>query len=261
MLLVKNTKSKKTTKSKSPNTPANQTSFSRRVWLVYGLKNRFFKGSAAILLVLMALPVIFTFLYALPYTQPASTIMIGRALTGQTVKRKWVDIENIAPVLAHSVMMSEDGQFCFHNGVDWKELTDVIDNAMDGEKTRGASTLPMQMVKNLFLWPQRSFIRKIFEIPYAMITNLVLTKRRSMEIYLNIVEWDEGIFGAEAASQHYFKRPASKLTRKQAALLAVSLPSPVSRNPAKPSKSLKKLARTIEKRAQQAGAYIKCLEQ
>ncbi len=156
--------------------------------------------------------------------------------------------------------MSEDGQFCFHRGVDWGELNAVIDDALDGEKTRGASTLPMQVAKNLFLWPHRSLIRKVFEIPYALFADLVWSKRRMMEIYLNMAEWDEGIFGIEAASQHYFKRPASRLTRSQAALLTVTLPNPAKRNPAKPSRALSKLARVIERRANQSGAYVKCLQ-
>jgi monofunctional biosynthetic peptidoglycan transglycosylase len=186
--------------------------------------------------------------------------MLARMFTGQSVDRRWIKLDDIASVVPQSVIMSEDGQFCSHRGVDWDELTAVIDDALDGEKTRGASTLPMQTVKNLFLWPQRSFIRKGFEIPYAIFADAVLPKHRIMEIYLNIAEWDEGIFGIEAASRHYFNRSASKLSRRQAALLTVTLPNPKKRNPAKPSRSLNRLAKIVEKRATQSGAYIKCLE-
>lgn len=223
--------------------------------------NRITKRLFAIVMILISLPIVFTFIYTIPGTKPVSTLMMGRALTGQPVERKWVDLEDVAPVVYQSVVMSEDGQFCGHRGVDWNELNAVIDNALDGERTRGASTIAMQTAKNLFLWPHRSFIRKAFEVPYAIFADFILGKKRLMEIYLNIAEWDEGVFGIEAASQHYFNRPASRLSRRQAALLTVSLPNPKGRNPAKPTKSLQRLARVIEKRAKQSGAYIKCLQE
>ena len=222
--------------------------------------NRRFRLLVLLLVLLLALPLVFTLVYALPGTQPVSTLMAARALTGQSVDRRWMPLENIAPVVYQSVIMSEDGQFCFHHGVDLAELNAVIGDALEGEKPRGASTIPMQTVKNLFLWPQRSFIRKGFEIPYAVFADLVWSKKRLFEIYINIAEFDEGIFGIEAASQHYFKRPAGKLSRRQAALLTVSLPNPKERNPAKPTKSLSRLARVIEKRGQRSGAYVGCLK-
>lgn len=239
----------------------------RRLWpgksgrLRRVLVNRYTKALTGIFLILAILPVAMMLVYTLPGTTPASTLMLGRLFTGQTMQRQWVPLDEVAKALPQSVIMSEDGQFCFHRGVDWNELTSVIDDALDGEKTRGASTLPMQTVKNLFFWPQRSYFRKIIEIPYAMLADLIWTKRRMMEIYLNIAEWDKGIFGIEAASRHYFKRSASKLSRRQAALLTVTLPNPKGRNPAKPTKALNKLARIVEKRASQSGAYIKCLEE
>ena len=170
------------------------------------------------------------------------------------------ELDDIRTEVLAAAPESEDGQFRFHRGVDWRELNAVIDDALDGEKTRGASTLPMQVAKNLFLWPHRSFVRKIFEIPYALFADLVWSKRRMMEIYLNMAEWDEGVFGIEAASRHYFNRSASRLTRSQAALLTVTLPNPAERNPAKPSRALSKLAKVIERRASQSGAYVKCLK-
>ncbi|MBL4727135.1 MAG: transglycosylase domain-containing protein, partial [Rhizobiaceae bacterium] len=117
--------------------------------------------------------------------------MLTRTLTLKPVNRHWTDIEDIAPALVQSVIMSEDGQFCMHNGVDWNELTTVIDGVLGGEKTRGASTLTMQTVKNLFLWNDRSYLRKGLEIPLALWFDLVVPKKRILEIYLNIAEWDE----------------------------------------------------------------------
>ena len=244
-------------KNPGKNDPSWSSKYSR---LKRVLINRFTKSFLAILLILAALPVAFTLIYTIPGTTPGSTLMLARVFTLQSMDRRWIALDDIAQVVPQSVIMSEDGQFCSHRGVDWNELTAVIDDALDGEKTRGASTLSMQTVKNLFFWPQRSFVRKVIEIPYAMLADLIWSKRRMMEIYLNIAEWDEGIFGIEAASQHYFKRSASKLSRRQAALLTVTLPNPKNRNPAKPTRNLTKLARVIEKRATQSGAYIKCLE-
>src|SRR5699024_9436876 len=162
-----------------------------------------------------------------------------------------------APVLRYSVVMSEDGQFCSHYGVDLAELKSVVDNAIAGEKTRGASTITMQTVKNLFLW-QRPLetLRKVFELPSAVYFDLIVPKRRILEIYLNIAEWGPGIYGIEAAAQHHFGRSAKNLTPRQSALLAVTLPNPAARNPAKPGPGLRRLANTIERRAARAGAYV-----
>jgi monofunctional biosynthetic peptidoglycan transglycosylase len=209
---------------------------------------------------LCSLPVVLTLLYAPSFVHPVSTLMLGDLMGFSGYERRWVAFEDVAPVLVNSVIMSEDGQFCRHRGIDWGELNSVVEDAMAGEATRGASTIPMQTVKNLFLWNGRSFIRKLLELPLAVYFDLVLSKRRIMEIYLNIAEWGpDGIYGIEAAAQHHFGRPASKLTRKQAALLAVTLPNPRDRNPAKPGPGLRRLATTIERRAAQAGSPVDCL--
>jgi monofunctional biosynthetic peptidoglycan transglycosylase len=195
-----------------------------------------------------------------PFVHPISTLMIKDLVTFQGYDRRWVPLEDIAPVVAHSVIMSEDGQFCSHRGVDLAELKLVIDDAIAGEQPRGASTITMQTVKNLYLW-SRPFgtLRKVVELPLAVYMDLVMPKRRIMEIYLNIAEWGPSIFGIEAAAQHHFGRSAKDLTASQAALLAVTLPNPKVRNPAKPSAAMRGLARTVAARARVAGDYIKCL--
>ncbi len=213
----------------------------------------------ALILMAIALPYLLILLYAVPQMNPVSTLMLGETLTGRSYERHWVAFDNIAPVLVQSVMMSEDGQFCIHSGIDWQALNLVIDDALEGEATRGASTIAMQTAKNLFLPPTRSVLRKALEIPMAMWMDMVWSKRRLMEIYLNIAEWAPGIYGIEAAAQAYFGVPSAKLSARQAALLAVTLPNPIKRNAANPSRSMNRLAGVIEKRAQQSGAYIKCL--
>lgn len=213
-----------------------------------------------LLILLVLLPTGLTFAYLPSTVHPVSTLMIGDLVTFRSYDRRWVGLDDIAPVLRNSVIMSEDGQFCSHHGIDLAELKSVIDDAIAGEKTRGASTITMQTVKNLFLWP-RPFetFRKIVELPLAAYFDLVMPKRRILEIYLNIAEWGPGVYGIEAAAQHHFGRSAGKLTARQAALLAVTLPNPIIRNPAKPGPGLQRLARVIERRAAHAGAYVGCL--
>lgn len=208
---------------------------------------------------LLALPYLLIPVYAFGFIHPVSTLMLRDLATLNGYDRQWVDFDDIAPVLVQSVMMSEDGQFCAHGGVDWKQMRGVVNDALDGAATRGASTIPMQTVKNLFLWNGRSFVRKGLELPLAVAADLVWSKRRLMEIYLNIAEWGPGIYGIEAAAQHQFNVSAKKLSRRQAALLAVSLPNPIDRNAGKPGRGLKRLATVIERRASRSGEYIRCL--
>ncbi|MEQ8480061.1 MAG: monofunctional biosynthetic peptidoglycan transglycosylase [Hoeflea sp.] len=211
------------------------------------------------MVLVLALPYLLIPLYAWQEVRPVSTLMLAETLSGRSYDRQWVSFDGIAPVLVQSVMMSEDGQYCAHSGIDWEALNLVIDEALEGEATRGASTIPMQAAKNLFLVPSRSVVRKALEIPLAMWMDQLWTKRRLMEIYLNIAEWAPGVYGVEAASQAYFGVSASNLSSAQAALLAVTLPNPIKRNAANPSAGMRRLAGVIENRARQSGAYIKCL--
>ncbi|WP_321385594.1 monofunctional biosynthetic peptidoglycan transglycosylase [Rhizobium sp.] len=220
------------------------------------LVHRLFK----LMVVLTLLPFVLMLVYRPSFIHPPSTLMLADLALLQGYDRQWVPLNEISPALIRSVMMSEDGQFCAHNGVDWVQMRSVIDDALDGEETRGASTITMQTVKNLYLWNSRSFIRKGLEIPMALAANMLWSKRRTMELYLNIAEWGPGIYGAQAAALYHFKVPASKLTARQAALLAVSLPNPIKRNAGKPGPGLRRLAAMIERRAATAGPYITCLD-
>lgn len=211
------------------------------------------------LVILALLPLALTLLYRLPAVPAPSTLMMRDAVTLQGYDRRWVPIDQMGSAIVHSVMMSEDGQFCAHKGVDWPALNAVIEDAMSGERTRGASTITMQTAKNLFLWHGRSMIRKGIEVPLSLYVDAVLPKRRIMEIYLNIAEWGPNVYGVEAAAQHHFGRSARDLSVRQAALLAVTLPNPRHRDPANPGQGLSRLAGTIEARANQAGAYVSCL--
>ena len=228
----------------------------RRRWLG---DRQVLKRVVLTVLAVLLLPYVLIFIYLLPFIHPVSTLMLRDLVLLRGYDRQWVSIDDVAPVLVQSVMMSEDGQYCFHGGVDWDEMRVLVEDTLKGQETRGGSTIPMQTAKNLFLWNSRSFIRKGLELPLAVGSDFVWSKRRLMEIYLNIAEWGPGIYGIEAAAQYHFKVPASKLTRRQASLLAVSLPNPIDRNAGKPGRGLRRLAAIIERRAQGSGDYIKCI--
>lgn len=182
-----------------------------------------------------------------------STLMWGRWLTLAPVTRQWQPLEAIAPALPRAVVASEDQRFCQHRGVDFDALFEVLEDP-DGP-SRGASTVTMQVVKNIYLWPGRSYIRKGMEIPLALLVDLAWGKRRVMEVYLNIAEWGDGLFGAEAAAQHYFKKPAARLTATEAARLVAMLPDPLKRNPLRDSAS----ARRVAGRSQGIGDLAGCV--
>jgi monofunctional glycosyltransferase len=205
-----------------------------------------------IVLAVLLLPYLLTPFYRAGH--PVSTLMAWRWLKGAPMSRQWIDFRAISPALPRSVVASEDAKFCSHHGIDWDALRDVIDDAEDGEVTRGGSTITQQVAKNLFLWPGRSVVRKALELPLALWIDLVLPKQRILEIYLNIAEWGpSGQFGAEAGSAYAFGRPASSLSPRDAALLAAILPNPVKRSARIPGPGVRRLAGTYMARAQSSG--------
>jgi monofunctional biosynthetic peptidoglycan transglycosylase len=157
-------------------------------------------------------------------------------------------------------MASEDARFCIHHGIDFGELRAAIEDADDLSDMRGGSTIAQQTVKNLFLWLGRSVVRKALEFPLALWADLVLGKRRVMEIYLNIAEWGpEGEFGAEAAAHHAFGKGAHDLTAREAALLAAILPNPHVRSAARPGPGVRRLAGIYQGRTARSAAFAECL--
>jgi monofunctional biosynthetic peptidoglycan transglycosylase len=218
----------------------------RPLWL------RILRWAAVVVAILVAIPLVLTPLYRV--AAPVSTVMIWRGITGHEVRRYWVTLDAVSPNLIRAVVASEDNFFCTHHGVDWGAVREVIETGAD----RGASTIAMQVARNLFLWQSRSYVRKALEVPLAYYADLVLGKRRVMEIYLNIAEWGPGIFGIEAAAEYHFGVHAAALTPGQSALLAVTLPNPETRDPAHPSASLQSVANTIAARVNQ-GPDVSCL--
>ncbi len=204
-----------------------------------------------ILLAALLLPYLVTPLYRTGH--PVSTLMLWRWVTGKPLSRQWIDFNAISPSLPRSVVAAEDAQFCSHHGIDWGALQDVIDDAEDGEVTRGGSTITQQVAKNLFLWPGRSVIRKALELPLALWIDRVLPKQRILEIYLNIAELGpSGQFGAETGASFAFGHSASSLSPREAALLAAILPNPLRRSARNAGPGVRRLAGTYMARAQSA---------
>lgn len=216
---------------------------------------RIVRVGVKILLVLALIPLILVPIYA--FVHPVSTIMLGRWVTGKSVTRIWKPLDKISPNLVRAVIAAEDARYCSHWGVDWVEVNHAIEDADDLDAVRGASTIPMQAAKNLFLWPGRQFVRKALEVPIAYYMSFMWTKRRLIEVYLNVVEWGpNGEFGAEAAARHAFRKSAASLLPSEAALLAAVLPSPKHRNAARPSAGLLRTSLRYRRLADVPGSAI-----
>jgi monofunctional biosynthetic peptidoglycan transglycosylase len=192
---------------------------------------------------------------------PVSTLMLWHWVRGTPVVRTWTPIGRIAPALPRAVIAAEDGQFCRHHGVDFGELRAIVRSEMRGaQKPRGGSGLTQQLAKNLFLWPGRSYVRKALELPLALWIDLVVPKRRQLEIYLNVVQWGPGgEFGAEAAARHAFGKPAAALSAQDAAMLAAMLPNPVTRDPRHAGPGLHRLAGIIAARSAIDYEFDRCV--
>ena len=177
---------------------------------------------------------------ALRWINPLTTAVQMERRVGAMLKhqpyRKYYDpvpLRSIAPNLQHAVVAAEDGRFRVHHGFDWIEMQIVLEQDIQRHRLgRGGSTITQQLVKNLFLTTQRSLVRKGVEFTLVPMVEALLSKDRILELYLNVIEWGPGIYGAEAASEHYYHIPASGLDREQAARLAAIIPSPLKRKPA-----------------------------
>ena len=210
------------------------------------------------ILILFLLPYVITPLYAV--VDPISTTMLSRRLSGERVERHYVPISRISPTLPLAVIIAEDGRFCSHHGVDLAEIREALAESDDIDEVRGGSTITQQVAKNLFLWQGRSLVRKALEFPLALWIDLILPKRRILEIYLNIAEWGpNGEFGAEAGARRAFGKSARDLSRYDAALMAAILPNPVRRNARQPGPIVRRLAGLYVDRSARAPAAAECV--
>jgi len=195
-----------------------------------------FRGVLAFVLLILFVTLLYRFVD--PPTTPYA-FSESRRLGG--IEREWVDMELIAPVMARSAVAAEDANFCLHWGLD----VNAIQAAIDSGGTRGASTISQQVVKNVYLWHGRSWVRKSMEALWTPLMEAMWPKRRILEVYLNVAEFDEGVFGVQAAAQHYFGVDADQLTAVQAARLAAILPAPKTRSASNPSASVRRRAASI----------------
>ena len=182
---------------------------------------------------------------------PPLTPLMVRNAVAYGVHKRWVGLHQIAPALVRAVITAEDARFVEHRGVDWAAIGRARDyNARHGnEPRRGGSTITMQCARNVFLWQGKSYLRKGLEIAMAYLLEPAWGKRRILEVYLNVIEWGPGVYGAEAASERYFGIPAADLGPQQAALLAAALPNPLRWSPGAPTPYLRARALVIERRA------------
>jgi monofunctional biosynthetic peptidoglycan transglycosylase len=194
------------------------------------------------------------------FFDPVSTLMVWRWATGARVERIVVPLNRISPALPLTVIVAEDGSFCRNHGIDLGAMREALRQSGAMSEARGASTLTQQAAKNLFLWQGRSFVRKALEIPLALWLNLVLPKRRILEIYLNIAQWGpNGEFGVEAAARWAFGKSAHDLSAREAAELAAILPNPVRRSARTPGFIVRRLAGIYDRRAATFGALDACI--
>ena len=223
------------------------------------LRNRWLKRGLAVLGVALLLPYVLTLVYAI-VPPPVSTTMVWKKLEGNGIDYRWRPLSDTSQNLVRSVVTAEDARICLHNGVEWGVLREVISEAMEGGATRGGSTITQQVAKNLYLWPSRSYLRKALELPLALWIDLIWSKRRIVEVYVNVAEWAPGVYGAEAAAQHHFGKSAKSLSREQAARLAAALPNPVVRDAGQPGPQVRAKARTIRRRVNSTMPYLACLK-
>ncbi len=212
---------------------------------------RFFRAVLAwamrLVLALVVLSIGWVVLYR--FLPPPITWLQARdAINGQHVEREWVPLTAMTKALPRAVIGAEDANFCSHSGIDLDAVQAAAMANANGKTLRGGSTISQQTAKNAFLWPGRSYVRKGLEAYFTLLIELLWGKPRIMEVYLNIVEMGPGIYGMEAAAEHYFDTTADKLSARQAARLAAILPQPIKRSAVKPSRSVKRYARRIEKR-------------
>jgi monofunctional biosynthetic peptidoglycan transglycosylase len=214
--------------------------------------------AAIVVVVLLALPYAIAPLYR--FIDPVSMPMLWRRLIGARVERIWVPLDRVAPPLPLAVIVAEDGTFCHNRGIDLGAMREALEQYDDTGRERGASTITQQTAKNLFFWQGRSVVRKVLEIPLAIWLNIVLPKRRVMEIYLNIAQWGpNGEFGAEAGARYAFNKSVRNLNGHEAAELASILPNPGRRSARTPDALVRRLASLYERRSADFPGLGRCV--
>lgn len=212
------------------------------------------------LIVGVALPLTLTLLYRF-VPPPVTPLMLIRLAEGEAMERSWQPLDAIAAHLPVAVIAAEDNRFCEHHGLDFAAIRTAWTDYRAGGRLRGASTITQQTAKNLFLWPRSDWLRKGLDAYLALMLEALWPKRRILEVYLNIAEFDAGVYGAEAATRRYFGKAAANLTAREAALLAAILPDPRGRSAAEPGSFVSRQANVIQQRIAQLGRLLDCARQ
>lgn len=215
------------------------------------------RGLLALLVLLIGVPLAWSALYGV-VRPPVTPLMLMRMVEGEGLTYRWVPMEDISPHLVAAVIAAEDNHFCQHRGFDFGAISDAWEDLREGRRLRGGSTISNQTAKNAFLWPQRNFVRKAVEAYFTALMETLWRKRRILEVYLNIIEWAPGVYGAEAAAQHHFGKSAADLTQREAALLAVVLPNPRHWSASQPSAYIGRRAQVIQTRIGQIRPLLTC---
>ncbi len=190
---------------------------------------------------------------------PVTPLMLLRWHQGHGIEKRWVDIDEMSPHLPRAVIASEDNRFCVHQGVDWSAVKTVVNEYREDGRLRGASTISMQTVKNLYLWPGRNVIRKALEAGLVHVLEWSWPKERILEVYLNVVEMGPGVYGVQAAAQHHFGRDSADLSFVQSASLAAILPDPLHRDPTRKNKAMGMRVQRIRTTLAGLGPLLECV--
>lgn len=215
------------------------------------------KALGYVLATVVMIPLVLTVGYSV--MDPPALPVLRRQAAGEPVAQAWRPLDQMAPTLVQTVIMAEDARFCLHWGVDLRQMRLVFREALAGEAPRGASTISMQVVKNIFLWPERSYLRKAIEVPLALWLDLVLSKRRILEIYLNTAQFGPVQYGVEAGAEAAFGKSAADLSRAQALALGTVLPAPSARNPRSPGPRQRGVIAHVERELERAPWVFTCL--
>jgi len=213
------------------------------------------------LLIALLAPAVIILIYRV-VPPPGTPLMVIRAIGGAGWNYDWEPLERIAPSLARAALTAEDETFCSHHGFDTKALKEAWEEYLqdDGGTLRGGSTISQQTAKNLLLWPGRDWIRKGLEAWLTIYIEALWPKQRIMEVYLNVVEWGRGVYGAEAAARHHFKKSAANLSASEAARLAAVLPSPLRWSASNPGPYVQRRSSMLQGRAARLGDLAACLK-
>jgi monofunctional biosynthetic peptidoglycan transglycosylase len=221
------------------------------------LLNRVFISILKLILYLLLITVAWVLVYRF-INPPVTPLMVIRYFQSKTpyrsIHKTWKGYNDISENLALAVIAAEDQKFFGHNGFDIESILEAVEEKRKGERPRGASTISQQVAKNLFLWPSRTWLRKGLESYFTFLVELLWDKKRILEVYLNVAEMGNGIYGAEAAAEAYFKKPARNLSRNEAALIAAVLPNPRRMSPARPSAYVYERQRWILKQMSNLGS-------